>query len=228
MEKITKQNDKATDNKGHRERVRNKISLVGFDVLAPYEQIEAFLMGCIVRKDTKPLAKVLAAKYGTFYNFLNASEDSLRSVEGVGDSVIFYIKFQRMIINNYISNVPYHISSENPEKDLEKLIIDRLNHKQTETLLIICMNDRYEILKLTEFESRSQYHNTTSKEEILLEILNVHCSRVVIAHNHPSGVCLPSSDDLDFTKSIETSLDGTSIRLVQHYIVSGGKIYGIM
>src|SRR5690606_9674060 len=73
---------------GHRKRLRDRFRKGGADALPDYELIELILFRALPQGDTKPLAKALLARFGSFPDVLNASEARLREVSGVGERVV--------------------------------------------------------------------------------------------------------------------------------------------
>jgi DNA repair protein RadC len=63
---------------GHRERLRRRFRDAGADAVPDYELLELILFRAAPRRDTKPLAKALLARFGTFAEALNAPEELLR------------------------------------------------------------------------------------------------------------------------------------------------------
>jgi DNA repair protein RadC len=80
---------------GHRERLRRRFREAGPDALPDYELLEMILFRAVPRRDTMPLAKAVLARFGSFAEALNAPEDSLREVRGLGEAAITEIKLVR-------------------------------------------------------------------------------------------------------------------------------------
>jgi len=72
---------------GHRDRLRQRFRDSGGDALPDYELLELVLFRALPRRDTKPLAKELIAKFGSFPEVVNAPGKRLSEVSGVGDAV---------------------------------------------------------------------------------------------------------------------------------------------
>ena len=72
--------------KGHRQRMRARVEQYGLESLAPHEALEYVLYITNTRKDTNGLAHVLMDRFGDFAGVLDASEEDLLTVEGVGPS----------------------------------------------------------------------------------------------------------------------------------------------
>jgi DNA repair protein RadC len=71
---------------GHRERLRQRFREAGADAIPDYELLELILFRAVQRRDTKPLAKALLARFGSFTEVLNAPEALLAEVPGIGEA----------------------------------------------------------------------------------------------------------------------------------------------
>ena len=80
---------------GHRERLRERFREAGPDALPDYELLEMILFRAITRGDTKPLAKSLIARFGSFAEVISAAPEHLKEVDGVGDAVTTELKLIR-------------------------------------------------------------------------------------------------------------------------------------
>ena len=83
---------------GHRERLRRRFRDAGADALPDYELLELILFRAVPRRDTKPLAKAILAQFGTFAEALNAPEERLKEVPGLGEAAITEIKLVRAAV----------------------------------------------------------------------------------------------------------------------------------
>ena len=77
---------------GHRERARQRFALMGSEALADYELLELVLQLALPRRDTKPLAKDLLARFGSFSAVFGASIDDLARVKGMGQTTAISLK----------------------------------------------------------------------------------------------------------------------------------------
>ena len=80
---------------GHRDRLRHRFRVSGPDALPDYELLELVLFRALPRRDTKPIAKGLIARFGSFPEVINAPEELLTEVDGVGEAVITELKLIR-------------------------------------------------------------------------------------------------------------------------------------
>jgi DNA repair protein RadC len=77
---------------GHRERLRERFRDAGPDALSDYELLEMALFAALPRRDTKPIAKLLLKKFGSFAEVVHAPESLLREIDGIGDASITQLK----------------------------------------------------------------------------------------------------------------------------------------
>lgn len=77
---------------GHRERLRKRFREGGAEPLPDYELLELILFRATPRRDTKPLAKAILSRFGTFAEAVNAPEDLLLEVPGLGEAAVIEIK----------------------------------------------------------------------------------------------------------------------------------------
>lgn len=80
---------------GHRERLRKRFREAGPDALPDYELLELVLFRAMPRRDTKPLAKAILARFGSFAEAMNAPEDLLLEIPGLGEAAVTEIKLVR-------------------------------------------------------------------------------------------------------------------------------------
>ena len=71
---------------GHRARMRAKLLQAGPDALLDHELLEMVLFLALPRRDTKPIARALLSRFGSFANAVTAPLSDLREIEGLGDA----------------------------------------------------------------------------------------------------------------------------------------------
>ena len=59
-----------------------------------------------------------------------------------------------------------------------------------------------------------------SRRKVMEEAMRINATRVILAHNHPRGVAVPSSEDLFMTREIGKLFEKVGIELVDHIIVA--------
>lgn len=80
---------------GHRNRLKQRFMNCGGDAMPDYELLELLLFSAIPRRDTKPTAKLLLARFGSFVEVINAPAERLKEIKGVGDAAVMQLKLVR-------------------------------------------------------------------------------------------------------------------------------------
>jgi len=76
----------------HRKRLRARFESSGSEGLLDYELLELCLFNSLPRKDTKPIAKALIKKFGSFAEAIAAPTDQIMEVKGIGPTTATYLK----------------------------------------------------------------------------------------------------------------------------------------
>ena len=208
---------------GHRQRLDEKVRVMGLDALPQHEQLEYMLYQIIARGDTNGIAHGLLQKFGSLEQVFNASARELETVDGVGARTA-----------NFISQIPAIAGIYQRSTVGDKPILDTTEKlgeyattlfygKPIEEVYVICLTAKR---KLTRFQRVSIGGVSSVPVYVMNLVDSIAASKphsVVLAHNHPSGEVTPSSDDIELTKKVADALNGMNVNLLDHVIVAGKK-----
>lgn len=204
---------------GHRERLRDRFAKGGADAMPDYELLELVLFRAVARQDTKPLAKALIAKFGTFGDVLAAPAARLKEVKGVGDKVAFELKLiqaasVRMARNTVLSKPALTSWSALIEYCTAAMAYD--DREQFRLLFL----DRKNVLIADEVQQRGTVdHTPVYPREVIKRALELSASAIILVHNHPSGDPTPSQADIDMTRQIVDAAAKLTITVHDHIII---------
>jgi len=204
---------------GHRERLREKFLEQGPDALADYEIIELLLTLARPRIDCKPIAKALLKQFGTLPALMAANPDTLRSVDGVGDSTVVALKLvqaaaQRMLKREVL---------DKPVLDSWNKVLDYCHsvmaHQREEQLRLFFLDGRNSLVA-DEMQSKGTVNHTPLYvREVVKRALELGASALIMAHNHPTGDPSPSRDDIALTREVRNALKAVGVSLHDHVII---------
>ncbi len=207
---------------GHRDRLRVRFLKAGAEQLPDYEVLELLLFGVIPRKDTKPIAKALLAKFGSFDEVLAASSEDLMQVDGIKDSAAAMLKAVQasiqLALQTRVRNADV-ISSWNDVLDYCKA---RMAHDATEQFRIIFLDRKNRIIADEAQQRGTVDHTPVYPREVVKRALELNASAFIMVHNHPSGDPRPSRADIDMTRKVKDAAAAVGITLHDHVIVSRG------
>ena len=86
----------------------------------------------------------------------------------------------------------------------------------------VCLDAKGKLISYTRLSAGTASVAPVSVREVVETALRCDASRVILGHNHPSGVALPSEEDRQVTAQIRHALQTVSIDLVDHIVVADG------
>lgn len=209
---------------GHRNRLRQKF-LDG--ELANYEILELILGYAILRKDVRPIARMLYKKFGGTFPILCAPIEDLEKVPGLGHNTAIFIKaIQKIIIDGYKSSAAEKPIFHNMEQFYNYARI-MLGGKPTEEMHVLYLDKNLHLLK-DELHSKGTVDCTVLYDkEIVKNALDMDAKFVALIHNHPIPGMGFSEEDVTLTKQLKAALLNVRIQLYDHFVVSGGVMYSM-
>ncbi len=206
---------------GHRARKKEQFLRMGLDSFADHEALELLLFYAIPRKDTNPIAHALLRKFGSLDGVLHASVEQLQQVEGVGESAAVLLTLLPALMSRSM-RAPVKEKILNSVESSGKFFLKLLANERREILYQACLDAKGKLIvckKLSEGDADSA---AFSVRQVVENALLADASMVVLAHNHTSGVALPSESDQIVTRRVKLALKAVDIDLMDHVIVSDG------
>lgn len=204
---------------GHRERLRSRLKAGGPNALPDYELLELVLYGAIPRADTKPLAKALIARFGSFGAVINAPSNLLSEVKGVGDRVIDEF---RMLRAAALRMTREEIIAQ-PVLSSWSAVLDycrtAMAHADKEQFRILFLDKKNRLIIDEQQQEGTVDHTPVYIREVVKRALEVSATAIILVHNHPSGDPTPSHADVDMTKKIVAAAKPLGITVHDHLII---------
>ncbi len=206
--------------KGHRQRLKERFLQYGLDAFNDINALELLLFYCIPKMDTNELAHELLARFGSFSCVLDASERDLKEIKGIGDHTITFFKLVRQLSNYYQVSLTKSTTILSSLSQCGEYLKQRLKDRTKETVFLLCMDAKCKVLCCEKVGEGSVNSASVPIRKIVDMALKVDASTVVLAHNHPSGIAIPSDDDIQTTKILAKTLRGVDILLADHVVVA--------
>lgn len=209
-----------TTNQGHRARVKEKFLSSFGEELHDYELLEILLFSAFLRKDTKPLAKKLLAKFGDISSVINADEMLLREVDGVGDSAIVQLKLAAQINKRSLRKIALTkplLNNFEAVKSYAESLIGSLNY---EAFYVFFLDKKYQLIEEKLIAKGEGDFVLVSAKEVARQALMLHASAIILAHNHPSNEAKPSGSDIKMTNEIVEVLKKLQVQTLDHLIIT--------
>ena len=205
---------------GHRERLRERFREAGAGALSDYELLELVLFAGIPRRDVKPLAKQLLAKFGGFADVVAAPQERLS--EFLGESAIAQLK----IVEAAALRLSRTRLLGKPALSSWSALLDycsaAMARSETEEFRVLFL-DRKNVLVADEVQSEGTVdHAPVYPREIIKRALALNASALILVHNHPSGDPTPSRADIEMTREIVEAARALRIAVHDHIVIGRG------
>lgn len=210
---------------GHRQRLRHRVRTEGLDNFHDYQVLEYALSFVIPYKDVNPLAHDLINTFGSLGGVLEANEEDLMSVPGMGEVSSQFLTSIIGIYSYYEKEKSKQVASITNTCEAIAYVKSFLKNKMMEELYVVCLTPKNKIVKTERIARGSVGEAVISMRKITDLVSRNKVSNIVVAHNHPGGVCAPSEEDDKFTKALVTTLAINDCYLVDHIIIAGEESY---
>jgi DNA repair protein RadC len=204
---------------GHRERLRERLLAGGADALPDYELLEMVLLGAHARRDMKPLAKALLAKFGSFNDVIAAPPARLKEVDGVGDSVIATLKVVHAAANRFARGEVKRRTALSSWSAVLDYCRTAQAFAEVEQFRILFLDKRNQLIADEVQQKGTVDHTPVYPREVVKRALELSATAVVLVHNHPSGDPTPSRADIQMTQQIVDIAKPLGIAVHDHIIV---------
>ena len=204
---------------GHRDRLREKLTLAGGLALHDYELLELYLFRCIPRRDTKPIAKDLIARFGDLGGVASAPMEELVKVKGVSEKTAAELKLIKALSERLAREQVMGRTVIASWSALINYCRTAMQHATTEEFRVLFL-DRKNKLIADEILGRGTIdHAPVSPREVVKRALAHEASALILVHNHPSGDATPSQADIEMTRSLMEICQPFEIVVHDHLVI---------
>ena len=204
---------------GHRERLRERFYSAGPDALSDYELLEMALFPALPRRDTKPLAKLLLKKFGSFAEVIHAPEARLREVEGIGDASVHQIKLLAAAASRVAKGEIKRSIALSSWNDVIGYCRSSMAFADKEQFRLLFLDKRNQLIADEVQQTGTVDHTPVYPREVIKRALELSATALILVHNHPSGDPTPSQADIQMTKAIVDIATPLGISVHDHIIV---------
>src|ERR1700726_3215073 len=204
---------------GHRERLRERFHSAGPDALSNYELLEMALFAALPRRDTKPLAKSLLKKFGSFAEVMHAPEALLREVDGMGEASIHQLKLIAAAANRIAKGELQQRTALSSWNDVIDYCRTSMAFADKEQFRLLFLDKRNRLISDEVQQTGTVDHTPVYPREVIKRALELSATALILVHNHPSGDPTPSQADIQMTKAIVDIAAPLGIAVHDHIIV---------
>ena len=205
---------------GHRARLREQFLRAGLDSMSDVQVLELLLFFAIPRRDTNPIAHRLLERFGSLAAVFEAPVTEISRVEGVGESAALLLCLVPQAARRHlIDRAKFEQVLDTTEK-CGRYLLPFFHGERDEVVYLLCLDAKCKVLDCRMLFRGGVNTAGVSVRKIVEAALTYNATSVVLAHNHVSGIALPSREDEATTRQIRTALDAVGILLADHIVVA--------
>ncbi len=214
---------------GHRNRLRETYLQGGFESLSDVNRLELLLFYAIPRRDTNLMAHELLRHFGSLSAVMGAELDQLMAVEGISKNAAILIQ----LVGQLTAAAERERALTRSQGILEtttkcaEYLLPQFFGMNRELVYLLCLDGKCKLLTCRRLGEGSVNATDVSIRRIVETALHYNATSVVLAHNHPCGICKPSGEDEVTTLKVWQALNAVSVQLADHIIVSDCEYYSM-
>lgn len=206
---------------GHRQRVKQRFLKEGLSHFERHQVVEMLLFFGIPRKDTNELAHRLMDTFGSLSGILDAPYEELCRVPGISENAAVLICFCKALSREYAKDKQQTDKVLKSYQRMGEYVLPYFAGLEYEAVLLVCMDSRYRV-RHAGIVTRGSVNAAEVNTRLILQTALLHnATMVVLAHNHPDGSAVPSTEDVETTRYLRRVLRSANIALMDHIVVAG-------
>ena len=213
---------------GHRERMKDRYLESGADGFATHELLEMLLYYGIPQKDTNAMAHEMIERFGSLEGVLSASANELMSIPG--------IKKHATVLISLVAEIKRRCDIENTsnrrildtQTKIEAYIKPLFSMLGVEKFYALFLDNSLRLIKCVCISEGTVNSSNANVRKIVEEAIFYNATNVILAHNHPNGIAVPSGEDKATTKNISEVLRCINVNVLEHFIVANDRCSPIL
>jgi len=173
---------------GHRKRLRARFLGSGPDSLQDYELLELVLFGAFPRQDTKPIAKALIKRFGTFGEALSASAEDLQQIDGIGEAAAVTLKAVQAAAQRLLETKVKSREAISSWNDLIAYCTAQMAYGEIEEFRVLYLDRKNKVIANEAQQHGTVDHTPVYPREVVKRALELNASALIMVHNHYSAV----------------------------------------
>lgn len=206
------------------ERPRERLKRFGPEALSAQELLALIIGRGVSKKSVITIAQELLTRFGNIKAISEATLEELSQIKGIGLAKAAQLKASFELARRKDEHDGERLSVKS-HQDVIKAVRQRLKDKKKEHFLILCLDTRNNLIKISSISTGTLDTNLVHPREVFKEAIQSLASSIILVHNHPSGNPEPSEADIEITKRIQETGKIVGIDVLDHIIIADNKSF---
>ena len=203
------------------EKPRERLALHGAHTLS-----DAELLAIMIRTGSKGFSAIDAAKellkrHGDLTGLSSCDVSQFKAVPGLGEAkaVTLAAAFE---LSRRIQSAPFRSKKQirSPE-DVANFYIPKLRGLNKEIFRTLLLNSANQVFRDVVVSEGILNSSVVHPREVFRTAITESAASIILMHNHPSGNCSPSPQDIEITKKLVRAGELIDIKVLDHLIIAG-------
>lgn len=212
---------------GHRQRLRDRFIEYGMESFTDIEALEILLFYAVPRRDTNALAHALLEYFGSYRGVMEADLHALEKVPGIGANAAALIKLVAAHSMRYQIAQRSAIKRIGSVQNAGEYLRPLFAYAKRELVYMMSLDARQTVIRCHLLAEGASGQVNLAARDVAELALSDKAVSVILAHNHPSGVALPSDSDISTTKLLIQTLSLLGMELYDHLIFADDEFVSI-
>lgn len=212
---------------GHRGRVKEEFRARGIEGWPDHRLLELILFYAIPQGDVNPLAHALIDRFGSLTGVLDALPEELMKVKGVGEHAASLLKLFPAVLGRYLEGRTAPGTIVHTPAEAGHVLAPYLYGAQNEMTYILCLDGKEKVLGVRRLSEGNIGSSDVTIRRAAEECLALRATFCYLAHNHVSGVALPSPEDMAATNVVRAALAPLGVQLLDHLVFVDGDLVSV-
>lgn len=209
---------------GHRKRAKQEFLVRGLEGLPDHKVLELLLFYALPQGDVNPLAHELLEHFGSLSGVFHATHEQLMAVKGVGENTAILLRLIPAVGGRYLQDQLSTKEIYTESRQFQELLAPCFFGARNEMAYLICLNAKRRLISCQKMSEGDAMSTNLPARKVVAAALECNAVYAVLAHNHMTGLALPSVEDRVTTKQLYHLLREVGIRLLDHYIIADGDM----
>ena len=212
---------------GHRGRVKEEFLARGIEGWTDHRVLELVLFFAIPQGDVNPLAHELIDRFGSLSGVLDALPEELMKVKGMGEHSITLLKLIPAVMGRYLEERTGPGQIIHTVEEAGNVLAPYFYGSRNEMVYVLCLDAKERLLGAKKLSEGNLSNSDVTIRRAAEECMALQASFCYLAHNHVSGIALPSPEDVNTTDVVRAALAPLGVRLVDHLVFVDGDMVSI-
>ena len=204
-------------------RPRERLKQNGVDALSNSELLAVILQKGTRKENVIDMSNRLLSKY-SIDKLSDCSLTELKAIPGIGDAkamqILALFELSKRVKSGSIAEKVVSNSS-----DIANYYMERMKGLKREHLIAVFLDSKNKIINDKVISIGTLNSSLVHPREVFKEAIKCSANAIILVHNHPSGDCGPSSEDIEITDRVKEAGEMVGIKLLDHVIVGKDKHY---